>query len=111
MIYDKALRLPLWSFSHQDDSEEAPKEIVCASSTSTMSDQVKTNRNSKICQIGSTSSMDTEADARQGSTTSHIDFGTIINLMSDDTYNVMSFIWICHYIWAIPVKVSALTRY
>lgn len=34
-----------------------------------------------------------------------IDAGTINNLMSDDALNVMSFLWIAHYIWAIPLKV------
>lgn len=31
--------------------------------------------------------------------------GLITNLVSQDTYNVMSCVWICHYIWAIPLKV------
>lgn len=34
-----------------------------------------------------------------------IDVGTITNLMSDDALNVMSFLWIAHYVWAIPLKV------
>ena len=29
-----------------------------------------------------------------------------INLMSDDAFNVMSFVWVAHYVWAIPLKVS-----
>lgn len=33
------------------------------------------------------------------------DAGTITNLMSDDALNVMSFFWIAHYIWSIPLKV------
>lgn len=32
--------------------------------------------------------------------------GLITNLVSQDTYNVMSCVWICHYIWAIPLKAS-----
>lgn len=36
------------------------------------------------------------------------DAGTITNLMSDDTLNVMSFFWIIHYVWSIPLKVSEL---
>lgn len=31
--------------------------------------------------------------------------GLLTNLVSQDTYNVMSCVWICHYIWAIPLKV------
>jgi ABC-type multidrug transport system fused ATPase/permease subunit len=34
------------------------------------------------------------------------DAGTITNLMSEDTFNVMSFFWIAHYVWAIPLKVG-----
>lgn len=33
------------------------------------------------------------------------DSGTITNLMSEDALNVMSFFWIAHYVWAIPLKV------
>lgn len=38
-------------------------------------------------------------------TTTAIDTGTITNLMSEDALNVMSFFWIAHYVWAIPLKV------
>ncbi|XP_045785770.1 ATP-binding cassette sub-family C member 9-like isoform X2 [Maniola jurtina] len=31
--------------------------------------------------------------------------GLLINLISQDTYNIMSCVWICHYTWAIPLKV------
>lgn len=34
------------------------------------------------------------------------DVGAITNLMSEDTLNIMSFFWIAHYVWAIPLKVS-----
>lgn len=39
--------------------------------------------------------------------TQFIDAGTITNLMSEDALNVMSFLWIAHYVWAIPLKVCA----
>lgn len=32
--------------------------------------------------------------------------GTITNLMSEDSLNVMSFFWIAHYVWSIPLKVK-----
>jgi ABC-type multidrug transport system fused ATPase/permease subunit len=32
--------------------------------------------------------------------------GTMTNLMSDDSLNVMTFFWISHYVWSIPLKVS-----
>lgn len=31
--------------------------------------------------------------------------GAITNLMSEDSLNVMSFFWIAHYVWSIPLKV------
>ncbi|XP_055589734.1 ATP-binding cassette sub-family C member Sur isoform X5 [Uranotaenia lowii] len=34
------------------------------------------------------------------------DAGTITNLMSDDAFNVMSFVKIAHYVWAIPLKIG-----
>ncbi|RVE50110.1 hypothetical protein evm_005316 [Chilo suppressalis] len=34
--------------------------------------------------------------------------GLLTNLMSQDTYNIMSCVWICHYLWAIPLKVSVI---
>lgn len=37
-----------------------------------------------------------------------IDTGTITNLMSEDALNIMSFFWIAHYVWAIPLKVCTL---
>ncbi|XP_026757827.2 ATP-binding cassette sub-family C member Sur [Galleria mellonella] len=34
--------------------------------------------------------------------------GLLANLMSQDTYNVMSCVWIIHYLWAIPLKVTVI---
>ncbi|XP_063359524.1 ATP-binding cassette sub-family C member Sur [Cydia amplana] len=34
--------------------------------------------------------------------------GYLTNLVSQDTYNVMSCVWICHYTWAIPLKVAVI---
>ncbi|KAJ2952805.1 hypothetical protein O0L34_g7165 [Tuta absoluta] len=34
--------------------------------------------------------------------------GLLTNLVSQDTYNIMSCVWICHYMWAIPLKVSVI---
>jgi ABC-type multidrug transport system fused ATPase/permease subunit len=36
--------------------------------------------------------------------------GSITNLMSDDALNVMTFFWICHYVWSIPLKVNFVTE-
>lgn len=34
------------------------------------------------------------------------DVGAITNLMSEDALNVMTFFWIAHYVWSIPLKVG-----
>ncbi|KAM3963463.1 LOW QUALITY PROTEIN: sulfonylurea receptor [Aphomia sociella] len=34
--------------------------------------------------------------------------GLLTNLISQDTYNIMSCVWICHYLWAIPLKVTVI---
>lgn len=36
--------------------------------------------------------------------------GHIINLLSEDTTNIMSSFWIGHYIWAIPLKVCFIIK-
>ncbi|XP_011881729.1 PREDICTED: ATP-binding cassette sub-family C member Sur [Vollenhovia emeryi] len=36
------------------------------------------------------------------------DVGTLTNLMAEDAYNVMSFFWTVHYIWAVPLKITAI---
>ncbi|XP_053666960.1 ATP-binding cassette sub-family C member Sur [Anopheles marshallii] len=36
------------------------------------------------------------------------DAGTITNLMSDDAFNVMSFVKMVHYVWAIPLKIGVV---
>ncbi|XP_050087692.1 ATP-binding cassette sub-family C member Sur isoform X2 [Anopheles aquasalis] len=36
------------------------------------------------------------------------DSGTITNLMSDDAFNVMSFVKMVHYVWAIPLKIAVV---
>ncbi|KAG8334859.1 hypothetical protein J6590_081006 [Homalodisca vitripennis] len=34
--------------------------------------------------------------------------GNLTNLMSEDTFNIMSCYWIGHYVWAIPLKIAVL---
>lgn len=41
-----------------------------------------------------------------GGNSTATDAGSITNLMSDDAFNVMSFVKIAHYVWAIPLKVK-----
>lgn len=37
--------------------------------------------------------------------------GLLTNLVSQDTYNVMSCVWVCHYIWVIPLKVCIFNKF
>ncbi|XP_062546541.1 ATP-binding cassette sub-family C member Sur [Armigeres subalbatus] len=41
-----------------------------------------------------------------GGNSAATDAGTITNLMSDDAFNVMAFVKIAHYVWAIPLKIG-----
>ncbi|XP_030024318.1 ATP-binding cassette sub-family C member Sur isoform X2 [Manduca sexta] len=34
--------------------------------------------------------------------------GLLTNLVAQDTYNIMSCVWVCHYIWAIPLKIAVI---
>ncbi|KAM7354688.1 sulfonylurea receptor [Cochliomyia hominivorax] len=52
----------------------------------------------------STSPQSIEKDLIQDNSLS--DIGAITNLMSEDTLNIMSFFWIAHYVWAIPLKIG-----
>lgn len=52
-------------------------------------------------------SMAIDAKIAKDMNATYIDTGTIANLMSEDALNVMSFFWIAHYVWAIPLKVRA----
>lgn len=36
--------------------------------------------------------------------------GLLTNLISQDTYNIMSCVWVFHYTWAIPLKASVATK-
>lgn len=46
-----------------------------------------------------------------GGNSAATDAGTITNLMSDDAFNVMAFVKIAHYVWAIPLKVKGGVYY
>ncbi|KAK3919142.1 ATP-binding cassette sub-family C member Sur [Frankliniella fusca] len=98
MIYDKSLKLPLWSFSEGDITEDVPSDKPCPSNLPKCDTKTRNKKDGEQGVAGIAGQV----------ATSHTDFGTITNLMSEDTYNVMSFIWICHYVWAIPVKIGVL---
>ncbi|CAL8071482.1 unnamed protein product [Orchesella dallaii] len=50
----------------------------------------------------------TSSTGRSSSTTHGFDNGSIVNIMSEDTNNIMMFFWMAHFIWAIPLKLGIL---
>ncbi|XP_031636078.1 ATP-binding cassette sub-family C member Sur-like [Contarinia nasturtii] len=78
---------------HDNDNNTTDTEAA----TRAMDDKTKTD------------SMDIDnksAQQRLHEQTTIIDTGTITNLMSEDAINVMSFFYIAHYFWAIPLKIA-----
>ncbi|XP_011635575.1 ATP-binding cassette sub-family C member Sur [Pogonomyrmex barbatus] len=59
---------------------------------------------SSISEEEKLSNKDKEQHCQQQTT----DVGTLTNLMAEDAYNVMNFFWIIHYIWAVPLKITAI---
>ncbi|XP_076228088.1 sulfonylurea receptor isoform X2 [Nomia melanderi] len=51
---------------------------------------------------------DCEKDGEQQKSQQTADMGTLTNLVSEDAYNLMSFFWIGHYTWAIPLKITVI---
>lgn len=90
-MYDKALRLCVWNI---DDHKEGL--------TSHHEDEKLETINGLP---GSKRVVGHEYDSVKSKAGFSADMGTITNLMSEDAYNIMSFFWIGHYIWAIPLKV------
>jgi hypothetical protein len=85
-VYDKALRLCVWNI---DDH----KEDLASHHEDETVERINGLPGSK------------GAAAQECQLVRSTDMGTIGNLMSEDAYNVMSFFWIGHYVWAIPLKV------
>lgn len=78
LVYAKSLRLAPWSFDQHEHQKESDEHHANGEELS---------------------------DSAAHSAISSADPGAITNLMSEDAYNVMSCIWIGHYVWAIPLKV------
>ncbi|CAG7720775.1 unnamed protein product [Allacma fusca] len=82
LIYKKSLTLSLTKTSNSDHQ----------SSNSSESDDASSKEN----------------DDDSSSSGSGFEKGSILNLMSEDTKNIMSFFWQAHFIWAIPLKLLIL---
>jgi hypothetical protein len=90
-VYDKTLRLCVCTIEeHKEDSESSHK----------VEEPVKINGLS-----GNRKMVGHNYHPVKSKDCFSTDMGTITNLMSEDAYNVMSFFWIGHYVWAIPLKV------
>lgn len=91
LVYDKALRLCVYNIDdHREDSASSHEdEKLVKVNGVPESKKMVGHKNHSV-------------QSKDGFST---DMGTITNLMSEDAYNVMSFFWIGHYVWAIPLKV------
>ncbi|XP_067013510.2 ATP-binding cassette sub-family C member Sur, partial [Anabrus simplex] len=89
LVYDKALRLCVWTITDHKEGHTDQEEDHCPNGT------VNGQFHKKVERMGTKCSATT-------------DVGTITNLMSEDAFNVMQFFWIGHYIWAIPLKIAVL---
>ncbi|KAG8232068.1 hypothetical protein J437_LFUL011614 [Ladona fulva] len=87
LVYDKALHLSAWSVKQTEEgiTEEGDGE-----------------------EDKSTESEEKNGAADGGSAAAGADAGAITNLVADDAFNVMSFVWVGHYTWAIPLKIGVL---
>lgn len=65
----------------------------------------------KIIKTDSNDSGDSKANQSPADEQMVMDTGKITNLMAEDALNVMSFFWIAHYVWAIPLKVSVSLQF
>jgi len=90
-VYDKALRLCVWNIDdHRED----------------LATHYEDKKPEKVNGLPESKKMvEHKCNAVQSKAIFSTDMGTITNLMSEDVYNVMSFFWIGHYVWAIPLKV------
>lgn len=86
MVYDKYMRMASWS---NNDLSATP---LLADETIKNADKSH-SKNAK----DKPKKKPREEDGVDGCVTT--------NLISEDSFNIMSFIWIGHYIWAIPLKV------
>jgi hypothetical protein len=95
-VYDKALRLCVYNIDDQREDSALSHEDEKPIKVNGLPESKKMvgHKNHSL-------------QSKDGFST---DMGTITNLMSEDAYNVMSFFWIGHYVWAIPLKVLRYIR-
>lgn len=90
LIYRKTLLISSSCFFATDDTGGSETTTIKNTTTTSTTENEKSN--------GKSQSVEQQRCA--------FDSGTITNLMSEDALNVMSFFWIAHYVWAIPLKVK-----
>lgn len=121
LVYRKTLLISSSCFIHNsvDGLNNASSDIEssngCATNGSTSNGMDDENENNNMTNasetITTTKSTKNDSNDKDDKSTqltgeqTFIDTGKITNLMSEDALNVMSFFWIAHYVWAIPLKV------
>lgn len=106
MIYKKSLTLSPTKSAQNVGTDEQGAESTTAPVAPTHPDtevdddgDVEDDKESGTSSTGHSSST--------SATTAHgFDNGSIVNIMSEDTNNIMMFFWMAHFIWAIPLKVG-----
>lgn len=88
------------SLSTGTDDENVDNQTTIIDNRETTPKIIKTDSNDSA---DSKTNQSTADDQHQP-----MDTGKITNLMAEDALNVMSFFWIAHYVWAIPLKVQCI---
>ncbi|XP_046995474.1 ATP-binding cassette sub-family C member Sur [Schistocerca americana] len=108
LVYKKSLQLCVWAIrEHKDEHEQQPIYLR-------KSGGLINSHNAGIKEKRPESSHGLSNGTVKHTMEKHVkcqtavDTGTITNLMSEDSFNIMSFFWIGHYIWAIPLKIAVL---
>ncbi|XP_046390100.1 ATP-binding cassette sub-family C member 9 isoform X2 [Ischnura elegans] len=99
LVYDKALHLSAWSVKLTEE-EDAPIDKERSDAGAGGGGREKEGEGGAGGAAGGNGSA---PQAVAGA-----DAGAITNLVADDAFNVMSFIWVGHYTWAIPLKIGVL---
>ncbi|XP_037957308.1 ATP-binding cassette sub-family C member Sur isoform X2 [Teleopsis dalmanni] len=105
LIYRKTLLL--LNFSYMDNGPDG----IPKGNNNSMDENKYEREKDELQNTATTSSTQTSTKDNSfggGSSGGSADVGTITNLMSEDTLNIMSFFWIVHYVWAIPLKIAVV---
>ncbi|XP_071446866.1 ATP-binding cassette sub-family C member Sur isoform X2 [Hetaerina americana] len=97
LVYDKALHLSAWSVKLTEEEAAADEKRSAGAEGEGGEEEEAAVESGGGSKGGSGAAPVAGADA-----------GAITNLVADDAFNVMSFVWVGHYTWAIPLKIGVL---